>query len=172
MQENEWRWFALDLNPEPWSLGPVGSARRGGKIVSFVGRNAQLHAYEEAVKEAIGDQTWVEGPIELRFYFSRVRSEYTTPQARSHRKHEADLTNLQKATEDALQGVLFKNDKDVKSVHSVMVDQGPEVQSYIIIGIRQHQQITSHEVEQLTILAGVPNLLRPADDSVQIALDL
>lgn len=133
-------WMLLDINPEPWAIGPVGSARRGGKLTSYVGRNAQLHAYEEAVKEEVQSQLptdfkMYEGKVLLRMYFWRNRAEYVTPQARTHRKHEADLTNMQKATEDALQGVLFKNDKDVAAIHSIIMNQGPEVEGTIVLCI-------------------------------------
>lgn len=132
------RWFVLSLNPEPWAVGPVGYSRRGGRMSAYVGRNQQLDAYKEAVREEIGAQSMIQGKIALRFYFWRQRAEYTTPQARAHRKHEADLTNLQKATEDALQGILFQNDRDVVSVKSFMVEQGPEVVPRIIISVEEH----------------------------------
>lgn len=129
------RWFSLDVNPEPWAIGPVGYSRRGGKMSAYVGRNQQLDAYKEAVREALGSQPLQDGTHIVHFFFWRNRAEYTTAQARTHRKHEADLTNLQKATEDALQGVLFANDRDVREVHSYLVDQGPEVTPRILIGI-------------------------------------
>lgn len=129
------RWYVLEVNPEPWAIGPVGTARRGGKVTSYVGRNQQLDAYKEAVKEALGEQALIEGKVELKFFFWRNRAEYTTPQAKLHRKHEADLTNLQKATEDALQGVLFTNDRDVQHIESYIVEQGPEVEGRVVIGI-------------------------------------
>jgi Holliday junction resolvase RusA-like endonuclease len=132
-------WYVLHLNPEPWAIGPVGTSRRGGKMVSYVGQNKQLNAYKEAVKEEIESQepVFIEGNIDLTFFFWRNRADYTTPQSRTHRKHEADVTNLQKATEDALQGVLFKNDKDNTHVESFMMDQGPDVEGCIVVRIRQ-----------------------------------
>lgn len=138
MSDSGMRWFVLDLNPEPWAIGPVGYARRGGKMSAYVGRNQQLDAYKEAVREALGPGHVLitDSLVELRFYFWRNRADYNTSQARTHRKHEADLTNLQKATEDALQGVLFKNDKDVHDVHSIMVEQGPDVRGRVVIGLR------------------------------------
>lgn len=134
----DWHWFVLDVNPEPWAIGDLSVGRRGGKAFPMVGRNHQLHNYKEAIKAELGDDpgVWVDGKVELLFYFWRRRDEYKTPQARTHRKHEADLTNLQKATEDALQGVLFKNDKDVNRIHSRMVDQGPHVIPKVVIAIR------------------------------------
>lgn len=134
---NEWTWFVLDVNPEPWAIGDLSVGRKGGKMFPMVGRNQQLWYYQQAIKEALGKpDLWIEGPIDLRFYFWRDRAEYQTPQARGHRKHEADLTNLQKATEDALQGVLFKNDKDVRHVVSWMMEQGPGVNGKVVIAIR------------------------------------
>jgi Holliday junction resolvase RusA-like endonuclease len=102
---------------------------------AYVGQNQQLNAYKEAVREELGEQELQQGEHTLYLYFWRNRPEYTTAQARTHRKHEADLTNLQKATEDALQGVLFANDRDVKEVHSVLMAQGPDVEPAIVIGI-------------------------------------
>jgi Holliday junction resolvase RusA-like endonuclease len=129
-------WFVLDINPEPWVIGPVGSGRKNGKMYAYVGRNQQLDTYKEGVKEALGDgHELIEGPVRIQFWFWRNMAEYTTPQARSHRKHEADLTNMQKSTEDALQGVLFKNDKDVKVCTSVVVDQGPDVRGMIVMNV-------------------------------------
>lgn len=132
------QWFVLDVNPEPWAVGPVGTGRRNGKVYAYVGQNQQLKAYQEAIKEAIGEaDLFLEGPMEILFLFWRRRDEYTTPQARTHRKHEADDTNMVKAAEDALQGVLFKNDKDTHIVHGVVVEQGPRVRGKVVIGIRQ-----------------------------------
>lgn len=127
------RWYILHLNPEPWAIGPVGVARRNGKIVPYVGRNQQLDAYKEAVREAVGKVEMMTGKLEVTFYFWRQRSEYQTPQARTHRKHEADATNMQKSTEDALQDLLYKNDKDNVHVESWVVAQGPDVDPMVII---------------------------------------
>lgn len=131
-------WYFLDVNPEPWAIGPVGYARRGGKMSAYVGRNDQLHHYKEAIKEAIRSQQPVmfEGPFELTIWFWRSRDEYTTPQARTHRKHEADATNLYKATEDALQGILYANDKDNHHTEGFLVEQGPEVHGKVVLRIR------------------------------------
>lgn len=125
----------LDLNPEPWAIGPMGVSRRDGRMKAYVSRNQQLDAYKNAVREAMGDHhEKIEGPVELSFYFWRLRSEYTTPQSARHRKHEADLTNLQKATEDALQGILFDNDRDVVAVASYMVEQSASTLPCIVVG--------------------------------------
>lgn len=134
----DFTWFVLDVNPEPWAIGDLSVGRKGKSVFPKVGRNQQLWNYQQAIKEAIGKpDVWFDGNIELMFFFWRSRDEYQTHQARTHRKHEADLTNLQKATEDALQDILFKNDKDVRVIHSVMMDQGADVHGKVVIGIRE-----------------------------------
>jgi Holliday junction resolvase RusA-like endonuclease len=165
------RWFVLDVNPEPWAIGPVGYSRRGGKMSAYVGRNQQLDAYKEAVREALGnDHVMIEGKVKLRFYFWRNRAEYTTPQSRTHRKHEADATNMQKATEDALQGILFKNDKDVNDVQSIIVEQGGEVEGRIVIMVEE-----SHDLPDIMgeLPQSVCELLDALDgDQPQLELDV
>ena len=147
-------WYVVELNPEPWAIGPVGYARRNGKMSAYVGRNQQLDAYKEAVRESLGlGLPMIEGKVRLEFYFWRNRAAYTTPQAQTHRKHEADLTNLQKATEDALQGVLFKNDRDVNEVYSVLVAQGPEVEGKIVIGVERSVEQPELPTEVQALLA-------------------
>ena len=137
-----WHWFVLDVNPEPWAIGDLSVGRRGGKAFPMVGRNNQLHMYKEAVKEELDNPgIWFDGKIELKFFFWRRRDEYKTPQARTHRKHEADGTNMAKATEDALQGVLFKNDKDVNRMEWTVVEQGPDVIPRVVVAIRQGQDM-------------------------------
>jgi Holliday junction resolvase RusA-like endonuclease len=130
----------VPVNPEPWAIGPVGYARRGGKMSAYVGQNKQLAAFKEAVAESVREQ-WgglpmLEGAIEMRLWFWRQRAAYKTPAARVHRKHEADATNMQKATEDALQGIVFGNDRDVKIPRSVIMEQGESTVGGIVIAVR------------------------------------
>lgn len=131
-------WFHVGVNPEPWAVGPIGYNRRGGKMGAYMGRNQQLDAYENAVKEAVQAQyngPMLTGKLSVEFFFWRHRAEYTTPQARTHRKHDADATNMLKATEDALQGVLYANDKDNAEVRARIMAQGPDVEGQIVIHI-------------------------------------
>ena len=136
-------WYALPINPEPWAIGPLGVGRKNGKYYPYVGKNQQLAAYQDAVREEFSDAQIkkIEGRVRVRFFFWRERAEYTTPQARTHRKHEADLTNLQKALEDALQDIFFDNDRDVNSVESVLVRQGPNVVGKILVAVSESPPI-------------------------------
>lgn len=137
-------WLKLDLNPEPWRIGPVGYSRRNGRMSAYVGQDAQLNAYKNAVREEVeaqlpADFVMFDGRVTLECYFWRQRIEYTTHQARTHRKHEADGTNLMKATEDALQGVIYKNDKDNARGVWEIVAQGPDVEPAIIVHVTEYE---------------------------------
>jgi Holliday junction resolvase RusA-like endonuclease len=135
------RWYQLHVNPEPWAVGPLSIGKRNGRPTATMGRNQQLDAYKHAIREELettlpNNQTYILPPYySLDMFFWRNRAEYTTPQARTHRKHEADVTNLQKATEDALQGILIGNDRDVIRIASYMMDQGPDVTGGVLLRI-------------------------------------
>lgn len=126
------------LNPEPWTAPQVSIGRNKGKPFPRFYASAAMKAYKEAVKEeveALLPLNWepLDVPISLRFLFWRHLVPYETHQARTARKHEADATNLQKALEDALQGVLFTNDRNVHSVQSVIMDQGHDSTPLIMV---------------------------------------
>lgn len=160
------RWFYLNLNPEPWAVGPVGYARREGKMSAYVGRNQQLDAYKEAIKEGLNelfpDEPMYEGLFDLQFYFWRNRADYETPQSQKARKNEADGTNLAKATEDALQGVLFKNDKDVRRMTWEIIEQGPDVIPAVVVGIAPY--IERELPETVVQMMDKAQLVLPFDD--------
>lgn len=134
------QWFVLDVNPDPWEVGPMNVVRKGGVFRPFVGRSQKLDDYKKAVREAImkGDQpySFMTGKLSLTCWFWRNRAEYENPQARRYRSHDADATNLLKSTEDALQGLLYDNDKDNVHVQGYIVAQGPNVQPAVIICLK------------------------------------
>lgn len=121
----------LDVNPEPWAVGPLSLGRRNGKMFPKMERNASVHAFKEAVKEEVErltcDPLHPDLKYHLEFYFWRRLESYIGESGRKATAHQADATNMQKATEDALQGVLIANDRDVVSIRSVIVEQGPDV---------------------------------------------
>lgn len=132
-------YYNLEINPEPWAIGPVTAARNrsNGGMYGKVGRNQQLHAYKMAVAEQLGEYKtfMMPGPYVARYYFWRRRDNYTTPNQREHRKHEADLTNLTKSTEDACQGILFGNDRDCIGIENYMFEQGADVTPRVVVGV-------------------------------------
>lgn len=117
-----------DINPEPWTAPEVSIGRRGGKLAPQVFKREQLRQYQEALHDYIASEyspTPVTVDLSLQFWFWR---ELDTAQSK-----QADATNLQKATEDALHGLLFENDRQVQDVRSIIVHQGVGVSPTIII---------------------------------------
>lgn len=119
------KWYIIDdVNPQPWAIGPLGVGRRVGGVYPFIGPNQQLVSYQSAVREELADfdaTDWT-GDIQLEFFFWR-RIEIVKRGTKQSRSHQADTTNLQKALEDALQGVFFANDRAVRDVRSIVVEQ-------------------------------------------------
>jgi hypothetical protein len=127
-------WYILPINPDPWAIGPLGVGKRNGKYFPYVGRNNQLYSYQQAIKEELVSQNarlLPEGKYELEFFFWRRLDSHA-----SGKKHYADVTNLQKATEDALQGVLFDNDRDVVNVNSWIMHQDTDTNYCVVIHAR------------------------------------
>lgn len=140
------RWYGLLINPEPWAMGQVSVGKKNGRVFPIVGKNSQLAAYQEAVRESMEEQ-WpdkITGDVRLVFLFWRNLAVYTSQTGRQVQKHKPDTTNLQKATEDALQGILFKNDNQVVDVRSHMVEVGTETVGRVVIGIEEHNPVEQH----------------------------
>lgn len=138
------QWFYIPINPDPWAIGPLSVGKRNGKYFPIVGRNAQLDAFKHAVAEELESQGVTPVDYEeyaLRFFFWRRLDSHA-----SGRKHYADATNLQKATEDALQGVLIGNDRDVRAIYSEIVAQGPDIKPGIVIHVEHYSFHTSPEI--------------------------
>lgn len=128
--------LAVPINPEPWAIGPVGVTNKGGRPRGFVGQNQQLRNYQEAVKldiknQILGTETSRHlptfCPVRLHLFFYRRLDSYELQTGRKGSRNAVDATNMQKAFEDALQGVLFANDRNNIQVCSVIAEQGPEV---------------------------------------------
>ena len=121
--------FVLHLNPEPWAIGTVAYNR--------VSPNMTLKTFQDAVREELEDiEPLSPGEYALRFYFWRQQAVYLDMSDRRRQRNQADATNMQKALEDALQGVLFDNDRDVKDIHSTIMAQGPDVNPCIVISAK------------------------------------
>lgn len=139
-------WYVVRVNPEPWAIGPLGVGRKGGKVWPYVGPNPQLDAYKKAVRAELRSQNpvMVEGEVEVKFWFWRRLDEYQSRAGRTLHKHAADATNLQKATEDAIQGILIGNDRYVLAPSSVIMAQDKEVEGMVLICVKEVQ---NHEDE-------------------------
>ena len=124
------QWFVLDVNPYPWKVPPFSVGRAGARMFVKAGRDDGLHTYKEAIREQLErlDPVMIEGPVDLQFWFWRN----IIKRGRS-RDHVADATNMQKSTEDALQGILFENDSSVARVQSEIVAQGPSMPGIVVV---------------------------------------
>ena len=122
-----------DINPEPWRSPGIPSRGTPAK-------DGKLEAYQTALKEMLDGRAIryeEDTRLSVTFYFWR-----------STRKGQpCDLTNLQKATEDAIQGVLLYNDKMDWHVQSFMMDQGPEVRPCIHIVVKPFEKPTSDDYD-------------------------
>lgn len=145
-----WQWFLVEgLNPEPWTASLASVGRRGGKSYVQFFKQEQLRLYQESLAAMFMEQNshavLHEGEISLVFYFWRRLNLNEMFEGRNTRTHVADATNLQKATEDALQGILYKNDRDIKDIRSHIVEQDQDTEPRILIAIGPYD---AHEEAQ------------------------
>jgi len=168
-------WYICDVNPVPWRVGPVGATRNKstGRMKGYVGRDAELHAYQEAIRESLRSQgtTLLDGPISVTMWFWRAIEEYKTEKAAKARSNEADGTNLYKGTEDACQGLLFNNDRNNISGHWYIVEQGPESCGRVVICVEQYGNLTREDP-----LSYIPDEIHAAifgrdGDQLRLAVD-
>jgi Holliday junction resolvase RusA-like endonuclease len=130
------------VNPEPWRSPRLGTKRVAGKVTPAAFKDANLRSYQEAVKEVLTEELTTLGyelPIfeegsllTISFGFWRQTESYQG-EGRRNVRARPDLTNMQKATEDALQGVLYKTDRRNVMVQSALVEVGPLVEPRILI---------------------------------------
>lgn len=157
--------YYLPINPEPWAVGPLGVGRKGGKHYPYMGPNLKLKSFQEEVK------AWFEGrrvrqfdeEVTLRFYFWRRLDRYRNPSGREVLAHASDATNMQKSTEDALQGILFKNDSQVKYVASAVMEQNEHTKPGVGILIMPHHDYEVYTPGNLSTERMNQDLVRPVE---------
>ena len=162
--------LALDLNPLPWTSGSVAVGRKGGKMRGSIYKDESLETYQQAVKGEIermdlSAQEIPPSPWKLTFYFWRELEAGKTAAGSHRRGHQSDATNMQKALEDALQGTLIGNDRDVSDIRSVIVAQGPDVTPGIVIVVSQY-------LDSIDVPNAVEKMYRAACLPVAPVLDL
>lgn len=124
------KYYVLHINPEPWAVGSVSRGAKGARISP----NPNLVAFQNAVREALdGAKKLGFTRIKITFYLWRQMAKYIDAADRVRQRNQADATNMQKGLEDALQGILMDNDRDVEDIRTVIVEQGPFVEPCIII---------------------------------------
>jgi Holliday junction resolvase RusA-like endonuclease len=152
-------WFVLPgINPVPWTSPDVAIAKRkDGRPYPVVHSAAALKTYKQAVTETLTERypdfEMIEDEVALRLFFWRRLDEMKGNRRR--KGHVADATNLQKSTEDALQGFLFKNDVQVVHAESWVMAQHDAVDPLIVIELVWHPErpVLPSEVTKEVVLA-------------------
>lgn len=132
------------INPEPWEAPGMAVGRgKGGKPYPMAVKSGRLEAYQAAIRESI-QAAYPDLPtappdmrLKVTFAFWRQLDSYTKDTGRTASRNVADVTNMQKALEDALQGVLYVNDRNNKNVKSLIIEEGPDVEPCIIIAVHE-----------------------------------
>lgn len=142
------QYLVQGINPAPWAVGPLGVGRRKGGHYAYVGPNAALVTYQKALREAL-EEKYNPRPLgqqylDIEFYFWRKIETYQSGKRTAH-SHVADVTNLQKATEDALQGFLFDNDRQTLQIRSEIIEQSEDTHPCVVIRIRPYAAYLNKE---------------------------
>jgi hypothetical protein len=147
------QWYVLDVNPQPWAVGPLSVGRgRGGKYFPQMGQNQQLATYQDALRATLAHRypnlaefesgalsLFGKREVELGLYFFQKQEQAEKPDARTSTGTRtvtsslADLTNMVKAAEDAVAGILFDNDIQVRAHRNVTVEHGIAVPEGIVV---------------------------------------
>jgi hypothetical protein len=143
------KWITvLGINPEPWAVGSSFATRRNGGIHSGISPNAKLVAYQRALQEELKSRDYT--PIinesirlTLQMLFVRQVDSYKTAGGVNKTGNYADATNLGKSTEDAMQGILFPNDRQMAWTFPIIVEQGLSAESFIAFRIAPYED-TAH----------------------------
>jgi hypothetical protein len=77
-----------------------------------------------------------------------------------------------KATEDACQGILFKNDRGNVAVRGFIVDQGPEVEGRVVIKVETAE--SDHQSEVLNMLPDhlYARVVASPDEQLMLAVNM
>jgi Holliday junction resolvase RusA-like endonuclease len=163
----------LDINPVPWRSPDFTAATgRGGKgrYVKAI-PNQEVQNFQEAVREALRqlpadefNTGLIAPPYELRFYLWRQLGNKESGSGRKSREHVADATNMQKALEDALQGVLIGNDRDVARISTTIVAQ--DVNTHGSIGIILSHFYEAEIPDKLVAVMNKPSVLSIGEDPI------
>jgi Holliday junction resolvase RusA-like endonuclease len=78
--------------------------------------SAKVEAFEEAVREELLAQqpNMIEGEVSIKIFLWRQLGKGIK---------QADATNMQKAIEDAMQGIVILNDRNVRSISTEIMEQ-------------------------------------------------
>lgn len=157
---NETYWIH-DVQPQPWEAPPFSCQKRGRRFIPVAGRSEQLHVFKEDLgrefRRTYPDVTPTDDQIALVFRFWRNTSAG---------EEQADWTNLTKGAEDALQGHLYTNDRNVVDGRGIIMDQSPTAVNLIAVTISTPPPM--HDIE----IPERPKRPGPAVDTNKSLVDL
>ena len=184
-------WLVLKTNPEPWAVGPAsaGINKSTRKPYAKIAADPTTAVYQNAVREQLDailtlrgltrEEVIGRGYNRITFYLWRQLATYSSNSGRKVQRHQADATNIQKATEDALQGILIANDRDVREIRTVIIDQGASVKDPCVVICLDHavymesvfEEIPEHVLEEALEPTQATRPLFTETGSVNVDLD-
>ena len=149
MSNSNVRWFILKLNAEPWAVGNLGIGRRGKTPYPYLSPNQKLQAYQEAVREELDGAGILEGEVEVKLFIWRKLETAKVMGGRDRKAKTSDATNIQKATEDAIQGILIQNDRNVRKVSTEIVAQDDKTEPCIVIQVGPYEPFNPDSIPEV-----------------------
>lgn len=144
------KWYVLGAQAQPWTTGRISVGKKDGHLQGRLSPNAQLQVFQEAVREEMEgvEPLPTNFKYKLTFYVWRAIEQYTTPGGKTVTKNIVDATNVQKALEDALQGNLIDNDRNVAEIRTIMVEQELRTVPYIVIKAEPWDGLNPDEIPE------------------------
>lgn len=132
---------AFPLNPEPWAMGKVQVIPlKNKKRITKITPNQVLKMYQNALEDelVLTGLHNLPGPYySIRFTFSRQLTKTKIASGATLTRNWADVTNMQKGTEDAMQGGSIDNDRHVIRVESRLhAEQRSSTLPFVVIEVR------------------------------------
>lgn len=100
-----------------------GRNKKTGKLIVVSGRDELVASYQEEIRDELSRQgAYLMDPgYKIEFFFHRIKETVNTGSGRRNTRSTSDATNMQKAIEDAMQGVVITNDTHTVDIHSRIV---------------------------------------------------
>lgn len=120
--------------------------------------------YQQAIRDAIEEgypdlEMFPPGTtLYAFFYFWHKINQYQTQTGRNMKSKDIDTTNAVKSTEDALQGLVYKNDTNNRLSLGFMMEQGIDVEPQVMVYVTT--ELTYEETKEDMIYAGRDYLAR------------
>ena len=141
------------INPEPWAIGTVNCWGRGKGTIS---PNLKMLNYQNALREELTERLDSGGTVKLTGWALDLHIYYFRS---TEHGQPADVTNLNKATEDALQGILFTNDRINRKVTGEIIEQHPMVEHVgLIIVLNEYEFVHDFHDELMTEMYQAPSV--------------